>query len=141
MATFHNLSCLTIQHCSCDFTQQFHREFSRGQLSWGCSYMHEIMNFWVSVLCLYLVFFAGVLPSLFEILFGFGCGSIRGNGGDVTTMSFYSTGSLSLAPSHMAENGTRYACASPYVVLRWSRSPSVVADHHFGSLCKSLLSD
>ena len=68
--------------------------------------MHESMTSWVSVLHLDLVFFAGVLPSSFVILFGFGehgccyrstvlCGSIIGNGGDVTTISFSSNGSRS----------------------------------------------
>ena len=59
------------------------------------SSMHESITSWVSFLRLDLVFFAGVSPSLFEILFGFGCGSIRGNAGDVTTISFSPTGYLS----------------------------------------------
>ena len=67
------------------------------------SSMHEIMTSWVSVLRLDLVLFARVLPSLFEILFCFGCGSICGNGGDVTTISFSPTGSLSGSFSYGVE--------------------------------------
>ena len=59
---------------------------------------------WVSVLRWALVLFAEVLPSSCAILFGIGghgccfrttvwCGSIRGNGGDVTTLSSSSIGS------------------------------------------------
>ena len=70
------------------------------------SSMHESMTSWVSVLILALVFFAWVSPSIFEILFGFGglgccflstfwCGSGRGNGSDVATLSFSPNGSLS----------------------------------------------
>ena len=67
------------------------------------SSMHDIMTSWVSVLRLDLVFFARLSPSLFEILFGFGCGSIRGNGGDLTTISFSPTGSLSGSFSYGGE--------------------------------------
>ena len=42
--------------------------------------------------------------------------------------------------SCMVSNEMGAACTSLYVVLRCSRSPSVVADHHFGSLCKLQLS-
>ena len=58
------------------------------------SSINESITPWVSVLLLSLVFFSGVFPSIFEILFGFGCGSICCNYGDVTTISFYPTGSL-----------------------------------------------
>ena len=41
MAILHHFSSIAIQHCSCDFTQQFHWEFSRCQLSWGCRCVYK----------------------------------------------------------------------------------------------------
>ena len=70
------------------------------------SSMHWSMTSWVSVFRLDLVFFTGLSPSFFEILFCFGghgccflstdlCGSVYGNFGDVTTISFSPNGYLS----------------------------------------------
>ena len=36
MAIIYHFSSLSIQHCSFDFTQQFHLGFSLCQISWGC---------------------------------------------------------------------------------------------------------
>ena len=102
--------------------------------------MQESMTSWVSVLPLALVFFAGVSPSLFEILFGFGCGSLRENGG-MYLPSHLSQLVPSLAPSSMVVNGMGDACVLLSVVLRFPCSPFVVTEYHLFCICMSLLYD
>ena len=77
-----------------NFIRNFRESNYLGVAGVSVSSMHESMTSWVSVLCLALVFFSGLLPSLFDTLYGFVCGSIRGKGRDVTTISFSPTGSL-----------------------------------------------
>ena len=78
-----------------NFTGNFCKANCLGVAGLSVSSTHESITSWVSVLRLALVFSAVVLPLLFEILFGFGCESICGIGGDVTTFSFSPTSSLS----------------------------------------------